>query len=132
MIDEPFDNVADYAAQAREFLVKGREYLAAGDLHQASEKGWGAAAHIAKAVALAQGWQYSQHSHFHRVMDRAGGLVDGNGDYLAFLHGRAEILHVNFYALKRDLDAGRISRDLEFMGELVELLAPLAGQAREE
>ncbi|MCY4455272.1 MAG: hypothetical protein OXC56_03050 [Chloroflexi bacterium] len=47
--------VADYAAQAREFLTRSREYLAAGDLHQASEKGWGAAAHMAKAVAAAQG-----------------------------------------------------------------------------
>ncbi len=36
--------IADYEAQAREFLAKSREYLAAGDLHQASEKGWGAAA----------------------------------------------------------------------------------------
>ena len=124
MIDEPFDNVADYAAQAREFLVKGREYLAAGDLHQASEKGWGAAAHMAKAVALAQGWQYARHSHFHRVMNQAREMI---GDqYLSFLHGRAEILHDNFYALKRDLEAGRISRDLEYIGELVELLVPLA------
>ena len=39
MIDEPFDNVSGYTAQPREFLVKGHEYLAAGDLHQASEKG---------------------------------------------------------------------------------------------
>ena len=124
MIDESFDNVAGYAAQAREFLVKGREYLVAGDLHQASEKGWGAAAHMAKAVALAHGWQYSQHSHFHRVMNQAREMI-GN-QHLSFLHGRAEILHDNFYALKRDLDAGRISRDLEYIGEMVELLAPLA------
>ena len=125
MIDEPFDNVADYAAQAREFLVKGREYLAAGDLPQASEKGWGAAAHMAKAVALAQGWQYSQHSHFHRVMNQAREMI--GDEYLSFLHGRAEILHVNICEMKQDLDAGRISRDLECMGELVDLLAPLAG-----
>ena len=132
MIDEPIDGVTDYVGQAREFLVKGRGYLASGDLHQASEKGWGAAAHMAKAVALAQGWQYSQHSHFHRVMDRAGGLVDGNGDYLAFLHGRAEILHANIYELKQDLNARIISKDLEYMSELVDLLAPLTGLAGEE
>lgn len=28
-----------YKQQARDFLAKSREYLAAGDLHQASEKG---------------------------------------------------------------------------------------------
>jgi len=115
MIDEPFDGGTDYAAQARELLVKSREYLAAGDLHQASEKGW-------EAVALARGWQHSQYSHFHRVMDRAGGLVDGDGDYLAFLHGRAEILHANIYELKQDLNARIISKDLEYMSELVDLL----------
>ena len=117
--------MADYAAQAREFLVKGRGYLTAGDLHQASEKGWEAAVCMAKAVALAQGWQYSQYSHFHRVMNQAREMI-GN-PRLSDLHGRAEILHINIYELKQDLDAGRITRDLEYMGELVDLLAPLAG-----
>ena len=31
--------------QARDFLAKSREYLTQSDLHQASEKGWGAAGH---------------------------------------------------------------------------------------
>ena len=127
MIDESQDDVASYAAQAREFLVKGRHYLAAGDLHQASEKGWGAATHMAKAVALAQGWQYSRHSHLHRVMNRVGEL-SRNGDHVAFLHGRAEALHVNFYDLKRKLDAGIISEDLDYVSELVELMSPLTGR----
>ena len=39
--------IADHENQAREFLGKARDYLNAGDLHQASEKGWGAAAHMA-------------------------------------------------------------------------------------
>ena len=50
--------IADYRDQAWDFLEKGRKYLAEGDLHQASEKGWGAAAHMAKAVAAARGWEY--------------------------------------------------------------------------
>jgi len=52
-IDPDFEAVTDYETQARDFLVKGQQYLAAGDLHQASERGWGAAAHMAKAVAEA-------------------------------------------------------------------------------
>ena len=39
--EQPVNAVADYRQQSRAFLVKGREYLADGDLHQASEKGWG-------------------------------------------------------------------------------------------
>ena len=63
MLDETFDPAAtaDYRQQARQFLAKSREYLGEGDLHQASEKGWGAAAWMAKAVATAQGWEYSRH-----------------------------------------------------------------------
>ena len=52
--------VADHAAQAREFLTQAREHVAADHLHQASEKGWGAAAHMAKAVAAAHGWEYEK------------------------------------------------------------------------
>ena len=37
--------VADHVNQARDFLAKSREYLTQSDLHQASEKGWGAAGH---------------------------------------------------------------------------------------
>ena len=130
MIAHNEEDVRNHSAQAREFLDKGREYLAAGDLHQASEKGWGAAAHMAKAVALAQGWQYTRHSHFHRIMNQAGRLT-GNAS-LPFLHGRAEILHINYYELKEDLDAGQIGHDLESVAEMLDILAPLTGLAQEE
>ena len=47
--------VEDYRQQAHVFLEKARQYLLEDDLHQASEKGWGAAAWMAKAVAVNQG-----------------------------------------------------------------------------
>lgn len=115
--------VADYESQAREFLAKGQEYLAAGDLHQASEKGWGVAAQMAKAVATAQGWQYDRHPDFSRVMNQAV-LLTGS-DRLRDLRGIANGLHGNYYERKRFLNAEIIGRDLESMAELVELLAPL-------
>ena len=119
-----FDAVADYEAQAREFLDKGREYLAVGDLHQASEKGWGAAAHMAKAVAVAQGWTYDRHSDFSWVINQAF-LKTGN-DRLRELRGIPNDLHGNYYVRKRFLDADVIRHDIEGIAELVELLAPLA------
>ena len=121
--DERGGGALAHVAQAREFLGRSQEYLAAGDLHQASEKGWGAAAHMAKAVALAQGMTYERHSHFHQVMNRARQLT--GSDRLRLLHGRADVLHVNFYELSGGLDASAISSDLADMAELLDLLQPL-------
>lgn len=51
---EPYEQdggaVADYRQQSREFLAQAWAY-SCDDLPQASEKGWGAAAWMAKAVA---------------------------------------------------------------------------------
>ncbi len=121
--DRDSEAVNDYEAQAREFLEKGRQYLLAGDLHQASEKGWGAAAHMAKAVALAQGWQYERHSDFSWVINQSF-LKTGN-DRLRELRGIPNDLHGNYYLRKRFLDADIIGRDIESIAELMELLAPL-------
>ena len=116
--------VADYEEQAREFLRKAREYLASGDLHQASEKGWGAAAHMAKAVAAAQGWSYETHAEFSSVLNHARQTT--GDDRLRGLRGIANDLHGNYYRRRRHLDADEIARDVESMSELLELLAPLA------
>ena len=44
-----------YQERSWAFLAKAREELAVGDLEQASEKGWGAAAMMVKAVAGQRG-----------------------------------------------------------------------------
>ena len=118
--------VTDHEAQAREFLAKGREYLDAGDLHQASEKGWGAAAHMAKAVAMAQGWEHRRHSDFSRVMNEAN-LATGN-DRLRALRGIANDLHGNYYERKMHLNAEIIRRDLESIEDLLAILVPLTAR----
>ena len=74
------EEATDYAAQSRDFLEKSRDYLAAGDLHQASEKGWGAASHMLKAVAVAQGREYARHSDFNRLLNELA-LEGGNDRY---------------------------------------------------
>ena len=119
--------IADYENQAQEFLARAREYLNAGDLHQASEKGWGAAAHMAKAVAVAQGWEYDTHADFSVVLNQAW-QATGN-DRLRALRGIANELHSNFYRRKRHLNAEVIGQDIENVAELVEALALLASPA---
>ena len=122
---EPFeqDAVADYRQQSREFLAKGREYLSAGDWHQAAEKGWGAAAWMAKAVAEAQVWQYRRHDEFFTVMYQAEEM---SGDArLTDLRGAANELHGFFYTRKMLLRPDAISRGLDRMEVLLDILQPL-------
>ena len=119
------NEIAAHESQARECLAKSRKFLSAGDLRQAAEKGWDAAEQMAKAVALAQNWRYTRHGHFHRIMNQAGEAT-GN-TLLPFLHGRAEILRINFYDLQLELDAEQTSRDIEDMAAMLEILYPLTG-----
>ena len=121
--NEPTAAIADYRQQAREFLTKSRQYLADDDLHQASEKGWGAAAWMAKAVAEAQGWQYKRHEEFADVVNRALRL---SGDTrLRQLRAEANELHGYFYTRKRFLDPDDIAEGLDRMVVLLDILEPL-------
>ena len=124
---EPFERgdsvVVDFARQSREFLDKGRGYLAAGDLHQASEKGWGAAAWMAKAVAEARGWQYKRHDEFFTVMRQAQD-VSGD-DRLRNLRRAANELHGYYYTRRIFLHSDDIEQGLEEVALLLDILQPL-------
>lgn len=80
---------------ANEFLPQARAYLAQGDSLQASEKGWGAAAHIVKAVADTRGWPHSSHRDLFRAVDRVAEEL--SAPQLQTLFRRASALHQNFY-----------------------------------
>ena len=121
---EPFDDaVGDYRQQARQFMLKSRQYLADGDLHQASEKGWGAAAWMAKAVAEAQGWPYTRHDEFAAVINRAR-ILSGDAR-LRNLRRVANELHGYFYTRRRFLDAADIGEGLDEIAAMLDILEPL-------
>lgn len=121
--------ITDYRQQAREFLNKARDYLAQDDLHQASEKGWGAAAWMAKAVAEAQGWEYESHNQFNIVLNNAAGALFGRSHptygRVHELSGIARALHQNFYTRKQFLDSRGIGINLDNVEELLGILEPL-------
>ena len=121
--DELMETIEDYRLQSREFLERSRRYLADDDLHQASEKGWGAAAWMAKAAATAQGWQYTQHEHFNEVLYQARNLTGDSR--LRNLREIANGLHRNFYQRKRFLHADDISASLDEVATLLDILEPL-------
>ena len=125
---EPFDElreaVGDYRQQAREFLARSWAYLEENDLHQASEKGWAAGAWMAKAVAEANGWQYSSHGQFFQVMRRCEELA---GDtQLRQFAASANTLHTFFYTRKRLLAPETIGEHLADMETMLDILEPLA------
>ena len=122
---DPHDSeaVEDYRQKARYFLGKSREYLAEGDLQQASEKGWGAAAWMAKAVAVAQGWQFEVHAQFGVVVRNASNAT-GN-DRLLDLGNTAYVLHRGYYTRTMFLSSKVIARNLDQMTELLDALEPL-------
>lgn len=84
-----------YKKQSRIFLTQAFEELEKGDLPQASEKGWGAATQILKAIAQKRGWDHFTHRDLFLVVDH---LVEQNGDSeIAVLFNSAGFLHTNFY-----------------------------------
>ena len=74
--------------------MKAREELLAGDLEQASEKAWGAAALMVKAIAERREMAHQKHRHLFQVVDV---LVEETGDrQLTTLFAAANGFHTNF------------------------------------
>ena len=110
-----------YHESARELLAQGVEELAAGDARQASEKGWGAAAQMVKAVAASRGWRHDNHAALFAVVDR---LVNETGnDGLTRRFHVANSLHQNFY--ENWQSAEMVARGLDDMRGLIDELEPL-------
>ena len=119
----------DNKQQAREFLAYSREFLSAGNLHLASEKAWGAAAWMTKAVATAQGWEYNKHDQFSAVLNNARQLT--GDDRIRSLRSIANELHGNYHKRKFLLNADAIGLDLESIAELLDILEPLTDTTNE-
>ena len=114
--------VAEHVELARDFLERSKAYLEQDDLHQASEKGWGAAAHIVKAVAAANNWEYEYHDQFESV------VINARQRYrqpsLLEMSRAAESLHRNYYRRALLLNAEIIRRDVEQVERMVNILQP--------
>ncbi len=92
--------------------------LEAGDLPQASEKGWGAAAQMVKAACEARGWEHDHHRLlFTAVRDLANEASDPEID---ILFASANYLHVNFY--EDALDADQVLEHLGRTGRFIDRL----------
>ena len=105
-------------ATSRDFLARASRYLAEGDLLQASEKGWGAAAQAVKAVAEGRGWSHNGHRQLYTTIDR---LVRETGDEdIRTGFTSAGALHMNFYEgwLSAEAVESHLARTAELVGKL--------------
>ena len=95
--------------------------LEAGDLRQASEKFWGAAAQAMKALAERKGWRHRSHRHFKQNLDRMRERLDYE-DLIRWF-GAAELLHINFYEDHSSLENIRIhAEDVRLLIERLETI----------
>ena len=84
-----------YRQSAFELLQKARDELGAGDVRQASEKGWGATAQMLKAIAQKDGIPHHSHAALARI---ASDVHRQTGEEnIATWFAVAQNLHVNFY-----------------------------------
>ena len=111
-----------YSLNSREFFAKASVALAQDDLLQASEKLWGAAAHMVKAVAQNKGWPHDGHRDLYLVINR---LAHETGDSeVRVLFSVASALHSNFY--ENWMPKEMVADDLTQVGELIRKLESLA------
>ena len=76
-------------------MAKAEQALGEDDPLQASEKGWGAVAHLVKGIAESRGWGHSGNHDLYQVANR---LADETGDAeIRVLFSVASALHSNFY-----------------------------------
>ena len=84
------------------YLKEAKEFLQKGDSIQSSEKGWGAATEILKAMAAKEGKELRSHA---RLWDYVSALRRRYGDEeISTLWHKASSLHMNFYENWMPLD----------------------------
>ena len=111
-----------YRDACRELIAQARAELEAGDLRQASEKAWGAAAQMAKAAASSRGWDHDQHRDLWTAVKD---LTNEAGDQeIHDLFVSANALHVNFYENTYDAQmvALNIGRVEQFIAKVDDIL----------
>ena len=115
-----------YRNDSRTLLAQGRAELAQGDVRQASEKGWGAAAlmlnnDMLKAIAEQRGWEHGTHRHLSRMASRLRAET-GDRDIYRW-YQVADALHGNFY--EDETAPEDIGESLDDVARLLDKLEPL-------
>ena len=110
-----------YVEASREYMGKAYQYLSEEDFPQASEKAWGAAAEMVKAIAEERGRYHRSHRVLYQIIDDLMGET-GDPD-LTRIFQVASDLHINYY--ERWLPVATVRRGVADVQVLVDKLGPL-------
>ena len=113
--------VEEYRTASSSLYDQAMAELDAGDLRQASEKLWGAAAQALKSLAEHRGWRHGSHANFYRIMSELE--IETDDADLMQQFAFANELHVNFY--ENWLDEEQIRRRAVHVLNFVDRLADL-------
>ena len=114
--------VAFHADISRRMIGQAAVELANGDGLQASEKGWGAAAHAVKAIAEGRGWEHEDIADLFKVTRRVADEVGRPEIRMLFMV--ASGLYTNFY--EGWLDDEAIAKNLASVRRLLDMLDEVA------
>ncbi len=110
-----------YGQASLHLLDQARAELDAGDVRQASEKGWGAAAQAVKALCARRQWPHDSHALLHQAVSRI--VAETDDESILHLFSVANLLHINFY--ENWLDEQTVRRSLIAVQQLRDKLNAL-------
>ena len=110
--------IESHEVHSLRLIGQAQEELEDGDRLQASEKAWGAVAHILKAIAKRRGWRYEAHAHAYRVARRL--TTHAGNPRIYYLFEIANELHRNFYTDSQPLNSLQVN--IECVNELMGML----------
>ena len=116
------DVIAHHRERSRRFLSLVDDELGRGELEEASNKVWGAAAHAIKAAAESRGWEHDAHVLLQRAVQR---LIreEGAPQHLWGQYLIASAYHQMFYG--HPPDAGHIQYGRDIIAEFIATLESL-------
>lgn len=117
---------AELPLAPRQLLAKAHHALGEGDLIQASEKGWGAAAQAVKMVAERRSWAHQSHRDLFQAVDRLMGETADRS--MGNLFHAANSLHVNFH--ENWMAEGMVATGLDLVEEFVGRIEGLLDSGR--
>lgn len=110
-----------YLQLSDKYLRQAQDELNRGDLPQASEKAWGAAAEAMKALAVARGWNHKSHPLLRDIATHT--YMEFGRPRLLDLFDMLEWAHFNYYEhrLEHDDVKRRVAQSRELIGLLEEI-----------